>query len=100
MALTSKPCLAAFDFEKEFILTCDASATHYEACLSQVNNKGVEQPCAYASKLLSVKESKQAPRLRERAALVFALRHFNRYLVGKEFVLRTDHIPNHHDHQR
>ena len=90
-ALTSKPCLAALDFDKEFILTCDASATHCKACLSQVDNKGIEQPCAYASKLLSVKESKQAPGLRER---VFALRHFNPYLVGKEFVLRTDHKPN------
>ena len=27
-ALTSKPCLAAVNFDKEFILTCDASATH------------------------------------------------------------------------
>ena len=60
----------------------------------QTNKNGVEQPCAYASKMLSTKESKQAPGLRERAALVFALRHFNPYLVGKEFVLCTDHKPN------
>ena len=86
-ALTSKPCLVAVDFDKEFILTCDASATHYGACLSQVNKNGEEQPCTYTSKLLNAKESEQAPGLRERAALVFAL-------VGKEFVLRTDHKPN------
>lgn len=83
-ALISKPCLAAVNFDKEFVLTCDASATHYIACLSQVNNKGIEQPCAYASKLLSTKESKQAP----------GLSHFNPYLGGKEFVLCTDHKPN------
>ena len=62
--------------------------------LSQINSHGVEQPCAYASKLLNTKESKQAPELRKQEALVFALRHFNPYLVGKEFVLRTDHKPN------
>ena len=27
-------------------------------------------------------------------SLAFALRHFNPYLVGKEFLIRTDHKPN------
>ena len=93
-ALISKPCLAAVDFNKEFYLTCDASATHYGACLSQKNKQGIEQPCAYASKLLNEREAKQAPGFREKAALLFAMRHFNPYLVGREFVIRTDHKPN------
>ena len=93
-ALISKPCLAAVNFNKEFILTCDASATHYGACLSQKGADNIERPCAYASKLLSEKEAKQAPGFRERASLAFALRHFNPYLVGKEFLIRTDHKPN------
>ena len=36
----------------------------------------------------------QAPGFRERASLASALRHFNPYLVGKEFLIRTDHKPN------
>ena len=40
------------------------------------------------------KEAKQSPGTRERAALLFALRHWKPYLIGKEFVLRTDHKPN------
>ena len=93
-ALVSKPCLAAVDFNREFILTCDASATHYGACLSQKGRNNIERPCTYASKLLSEKEAKQAPGFRERATLAFALRHFNPYLVGKKFLIRTDHKPN------
>ena len=93
-ALISKPCLAAVDFSKRFYLTCDASATHYGACLSQKDSKGNERPCAYASKLLNEKEAKQAPGIRERNALLFAMRHFHPYLVGKEFTVRADHKPN------
>ena len=32
--------------------------------------------------------------MRERAALLHALRHWQPYLIGKEFTLRTDHNPN------
>ena len=74
-ALISRPCLAPVDFDKRFFVTCDASATHYGSCLSQVGKDGIERPCGYASKLLNDKEARQTPGLRERAALLFALRH-------------------------
>ena len=32
--------------------------------------------------------------MRERVALLHALRHWQPYLIGKEFTLRTDHNPN------
>ena len=32
--------------------------------------------------------------MREHAALLFSLRHWKPYLIGREFVLRTDHKPN------
>ena len=44
--------------------------------------------------MLNEKESKQQPGIRERAALLHALRHWQPYLIGKEFTLRTDHNPN------
>ena len=93
-ALISKPCLAPVDFNRRFYVTCDASETHYGSCLSQISEDGVQRPCGYASKLLSEKEAKQTPGMRERAALLFAFRHWKPYLIGKEFTARTDHKPN------
>ena len=56
-ALISKPCLAAVNFEKRFIVTTDASATHYGSCLSQEGTDGIERPCGYSSKLLKRKQT-------------------------------------------
>ena len=93
-ALISRPCLAPVDFNSRFIVTTDASETHYGSCLSQIGKDGIERPCGFSSKLLNDKESKQQPGMRERAALLHALRHWQPYLVGKEFTMRTDHNPN------
>ena len=93
-ALINRPCLAPVNFDAPFIVTTDASETHYASCLSQKGSDGIERPCGYSSKLLSTKESKQQPGMRERAALLHALRHWQPYLIGREFVLRTDHNPN------
>ena len=92
--LISKPCLAPVDFSKRFYVTWDTSATHYGSCLSQIGDDGIERPCGYASKLLSEKEAKQQPGIRERASILFSFRHWHPYLVGKEFTCRTDHKPN------
>ena len=91
VALTSRPCLAPVNFNQKFIVTTDASESHYGSCLSQIGKDGLERPCGFSSKLLNEKESKQQPGIRERAALLHALRHWQPYLIGKEFTLRTDH---------
>ena len=93
-ALISRPCLATVNFKERFIVTTDASETHHASCLSQKGADGIERPCGCSSKLLSTKESKQQPGMRERAALLHALRHWQPYIIGKEFTLRTDHNPN------
>ena len=93
-ALISRPGLAPVDFISPFLVTTDASETHYASCLSQKGKDGVERPCGYSSKLLNSKESKQQPGMRERVALLHAPRHWQPYLIGKEFTLRTDHNPN------
>ena len=55
---------------------------------------GVVRPSTsvFNSPLMLVKKPK--PGMRERAALLHALRHWQPYLIGKEFTLRTDHNPN------
>ena len=93
-ALISLPCLSPVYFNKRFYVTCDASATHYGSCLSQIGDDGIERPCGYDSKLLSKKEAKQQPGIRKRASILFPFRHWHLYLVGKEFTCRTDHKPN------
>ena len=92
--MISKPCPAPVNFDLEFIVTCDASESHFGTCLSQIGLDQIKRPCNYASKLLSEKESKQSPGMRERAAIIYALQHWKPYLIGKEFVLRTDHKAN------
>ena len=93
-ALISKPCLTPVDFDKRFYVTYDASATHYGSVLTQIDRAGIERPVGYASKLLNEKEAKQQPGLHERASIIFSLRHWKPYLIGKEFTLRTDLKPN------
>lgn len=66
--------LAPVHFDEPFIVTTDASESHYASCLSQKGPDGIERPCGYSSKLLNTKESKQQPGMRERAALLHALR--------------------------
>ena len=77
IALISRPCLAPVNFKQPFIVTTDASETHYGSCLSQIGPDGLERPCGFSSKLLNEKESKQQPGIRERAALLHALRPGN-----------------------
>ncbi len=92
--LCTRPCLTPVDFEKEFILTVDgASSIGFGAILSQIGNDGEEHPCCYASKSLSPRETNQAATVTEANALLWACRTFKPYLVGRHFVIRTDHRP-------
>ena len=92
-ALCARPCLQPVDFKKEFIVSVDASKTGLGAILSQVNEKGEEHPCAYASRILTDAEKKYAPFHLEHLAMLWGCRHFKAYLVGRHFTLRTDHKP-------
>ena len=91
--LVSRPCLAPVDFNREFILTTDASQKGIGVILSQKGADGLERPCAYASRVLTGSEQKWAPTVQEHLAMLWGCRKFKPYLVGKEFVIRTDHKP-------
>ena len=92
-ALCKRPCLSPVTFEREFILTVDASTIGLGAVLSQVDSHGIERPCAYASRTLNDCEKKKAPFHLEYLAMVWACKHFKPYLSGKHFTIRTDHKP-------
>ncbi len=87
----SEDALLAFpDFSNRFILTTDASKIGIGAVLSQVSN-GVERPIEYFSKKHNRAQQNYCTTDQELLAVVESLKHFSQYLVGKQFLLRTDH---------
>jgi dUTPase len=90
--LTEAPVLAypSMDPEDKWILDTDASQFAIGAVLSQVQN-GKEVVIAYASEKLSPSEANYCTTYRELLAVVTFMAHFRHYLLGRRFLVRTDH---------
>ena len=91
--MVSAPILAFPEFGREaepFILDVDASGSGLGAVLSQKQN-GQERVIAYASRLLQPAETRYPVTKRELLAATWAMRHMRCYLLGKPFVVRSDH---------
>ena len=73
-----------------FILYVDASNTAVGAALHQ-QTQGREAPVAYSSKKLSAAERNYAARDKELLALVSATKTWRHYLMGRPFVVMSDH---------
>lgn len=89
--LVTAPILAFPDHSRVFILDTDASATGIGAVLSQQQEDGTERVIAYASKVLTRPERQYCVTRRELLAVVIFIHQFRPYLLGKQFLLRTDH---------
>ena len=72
------------------MLDTDASNEGIGAVLSQVED-GKETVIAYASRVLSKAERAYCVTRRELLAVVAFIQHFRAYLLGRHFVIRTDH---------
>ncbi|KAK3726345.1 hypothetical protein QZH41_001516 [Actinostola sp. cb2023] len=92
IALTSAPVLAFPDMTKTFELSTDASDTGFGCILSQRDNSGRERPVYYLSKAFCDNELSWHTRDKEAFALVYALRKFRQYLLGRKFIWYTDHL--------
>lgn len=90
--LTSEQILQYPDFSKLFLLTTDASQLALGAILSQ-GELGKDKPVAYASRTLNKAEQNYSTTEREMLAIVWAVKHFRPYLLGRHFVILTDHKP-------
>jgi hypothetical protein len=90
--LISQPILQYPDFDKEFILTTDASNTGIGAVLSQ-GTTGKDLPVAYASRSLNKAETNYTTSEKELLAIVWATKYFRPYLYGRKFKTVTDHKP-------
>jgi hypothetical protein len=73
---------------KTFVVSTDASNNAVGAVLEQEG-----QPIAFASRLLRSAETKYSVIEKECLALVFAMKQFRHYLLGRKFQLQTDHKP-------
>ena len=88
--LTSEPILALPTNEGTFVLDTDASDFGLGAVLSQIQNDE-ERVIAYASRTLAKPELKYEVTRKELLAIVFGLKQFRQYLLGRHIVIRTDH---------
>ena len=60
--------------------------------MEQNGEDGLRHPVAYASRATNEVEMKYPPTKLEMAAIVFALNHFEAYLMGHKITVYTDHI--------
>ena len=88
--LVEAPILAFPQEEGGLVLDTDASDTGLGAVLSQEQD-GMERVLAYGSRTLSKPEKNYCVTRRELLAIVFGLRKFRHYLVGRPVLVRTDH---------
>ncbi|MGL5690887.1 MAG: RNase H-like domain-containing protein, partial [Bacteroidales bacterium] len=79
------------NFANKFILTTDASNYAIGGILSQQNSDGKEEMIYAYSKGLDKAQLNYSVTDKELLAVVKCLEHFRHYLIGKEFLLRTDH---------
>ena len=93
MKLISKPLLVAPNFESKepFILDSDSSGFAVGAVLSQKQADGAEKPIAYFSKTLSKEAMNYHITRKELLAIMLAMEHFQFFLLGRKFLIRTDH---------
>ncbi|BHF84347.1 hypothetical protein SprV_0902749800 [Sparganum proliferum] len=93
-ALCSAPLLALPNVDDDappFILDTDASGFAIGAVLSHVCKDGVEHPICFASNTLTKTQRNYCTFRRELLAIIMFIRQFKHLLVGRRFILRTDH---------
>ena len=89
-ALSSAPVLAYPQQEGVFILDTDASNLCIGAELSQMQD-GVARVIAYGSAMLSAAQQNYCTTRKELLAVVRFTRQYRHYLLGRPFLVRTDH---------
>ena len=90
--LIKSPVLAFPNRTGMFILDSDASLHGIGGVLSQIQNDE-EEVIAYASRTLNPAQQQYCTTKRELLAVVTFMRHFKHYLLGRRFIIRTDHAP-------
>ena len=89
-AVTSAPCLAIPDPQREFIVHTDSSGYATGAVLMQQFESGL-RPIAFLSKKMTPAERRYPVHEQELLAILNALKAWRHYLGGRHFTVLTDH---------
>ena len=88
--LTEAPILAFPDFSKECILDTGASGNSIGAVLSQKID-GKERVICFGTRTLSKSERQYSVTRKEMLSVVYFMKRHRRNLLGRNFLVRTDH---------
>ncbi|UYV71739.1 hypothetical protein LAZ67_9000200, partial [Cordylochernes scorpioides] len=91
--LTKEPCLAYYNLNSPTELITDASPIGLGAVLILTQQNGIKRLIAYASRSLTDTEKIYSQIEKETLGGVWAIEHFNTYIWGRKFVVKTDHKP-------
>ena len=91
--LCSKPVLAIFDPNKQIVIETDASKLGLAAAFKQPQEDNILHPVFYFSRKLSQSEKKLGAIHIECKAIKEAIQFWQYYLIGREFIVRSDHKP-------
>ena len=86
------PILIGVDWKLEFHVHTDASDIAVGAMLAQNPTGKIDQPIAYALRLLSKAEKNYTTTEKEALAMVYAVNKFRHYLLGNRFIFYVDHL--------
>jgi hypothetical protein len=86
-ALMTAPILQLLDFNKQFVIECDASGSGFGAVLHQG-----DKPIAFFSCPVTSHHAKLPAYERELIGLIKAVRHWRPYVCGRFFMIRTGHF--------
>lgn len=91
--LCSEPVLIHPDFNKSFVLYCDASRKAISGILSQEDSDdpNILHPIYYGSRALLPNEKNFAVYELEMLAIVYFLKYYRYYILGKHVKVITDH---------
>lgn len=90
-ALAETTELRLADLSKDFVIQTDSSDLGLGAVLLQQHEGGL-RPVAFASRSLTPAEKNYSVTEKECLAIIFALKKFDYYIDGVQFVIETDHM--------
>ena len=88
--LTTAPVLKHPDFNKPFVIRCDASPTAIGAVLLQDDDTGAFHPIAYLSKALNDAQRNYSQPQREVLAVLYSLETWRTYIFNTNTTVYTD----------
>ncbi len=95
-ALCNFTLLHSAKYDRDFILRTDASAYAIGACLSQLDDQGVEYPVAFVSAKLNETQRRRPIIENEAFALLYALQKLDVYIYLSKIRVFMDHNPLHY----